>query len=198
MEVRLYDPRVDSGPEITEGKGVGIRIVAYLIDYVIIMVNTLFVGLVIVIVVGIFFLLTAEEEPVPGEISMVSQILLSVILSVGYFGMFEWLYSATPGKLITKMRVVSRNGSRCSMYQAFGRGLMRFIDLLFFGLPAIFSMNQSPLKQRLGDRAANTVVVEAGHPAIKETPGHIYFLIAGVVFQFVVVGVIGIQIFLMF
>ena len=68
---------------------------------------------------------------------------------------------ASLGKMMLGMRIVRVDGARAG----FGAGLVRelayFIDALFFGLVAKGVMDGSPLKQRLGDQWANTVVVHA-------------------------------------
>jgi uncharacterized RDD family membrane protein YckC len=66
---------------------------------------------------------------------------------------------ASPGKMLLGLRTVRVDGARAG----FGAGLVRelayFIDGFFFGLVAKGVMDGSPLKQRLGDQWANTVVV---------------------------------------
>jgi uncharacterized RDD family membrane protein YckC len=85
-----------------------------------------------------------------------------ILVVVLYFMLFEVLFAATPGKTIAGVRVVDRNGQRLSRRAAIVRNLIRPLDAwpLFYGVGAL-SVVFSPLRQRLGDRAAGTVVVRA-------------------------------------
>ena len=42
--------------------------------------------------------------------------------------LFEWLFGATPGKLVTRLRIVSSDGSRVGLVAAFLRGFLRYVD----------------------------------------------------------------------
>jgi uncharacterized RDD family membrane protein YckC len=96
----------------------------------------------------------------------VAEWVAGAILTFLYFALFEWLYGATVGKAILRMRVVRPSGEPCGLASALVRGLWRYIDGLFFGLVAYASMKPF-LYQRLGDKAANTVVAHASDPYIQ-------------------------------
>ncbi len=53
-----------------------------------------------------------------------------------YFMIFEWLYGASPAKIILHMRVVKENGDPCNFVSALIRGVLRLVDGLFFGMVA--------------------------------------------------------------
>ncbi len=81
-----------------------------------------------------------------------------------YFFVFEWLVGATPGKLISGLRVRKLDGSRCGARSAFIRTVFRLFEanpLLLGGLPAAVIISASKSGQRVGDRIAGTVVVVA-------------------------------------
>lgn len=83
------------------------------------------------------------------------------VLSVGY-GMaleLEWR-GQTVGKRLLRLRVVDAGGLRLTAAQVVLRNLLRPVDSLplAYGLGAL-TMLASPLRQRLGDLAAGTVVV---------------------------------------
>jgi uncharacterized RDD family membrane protein YckC len=83
-----------------------------------------------------------------------------VVLVLGYFVVTEATFSATPVKLITGLRVQrADNGGRIGLGQALVRNLIRPIDLFPFAIIGLVSMAISKRDQRLGDRAAGTVVV---------------------------------------
>jgi uncharacterized RDD family membrane protein YckC len=84
---------------------------------------------------------------------------LFVLLWLAYYVFGEALTGATIGKGMVGIRVVDEHGEHPSLGAAIGRNLLRPVDGLFFYLVgAIFAL-ASPRRQRLGDRAAHTVVV---------------------------------------
>jgi uncharacterized RDD family membrane protein YckC len=94
---------------------------------------------------------------------MANLFLLSIIsnsaLIFTYFLIFEAAVGATPGKLVTGLRVLKKDGGRCTIGAAFVRNLLRFVDALpFLYLLGALFVSLTPYKQRLGDLAAGTVV----------------------------------------
>jgi len=73
----------------------------------------------------------------------------------------EWIGGATVGKLALGLRVRNAQLGRCTFVGALVRTLAYYLDALFFGLVAYLVMQESEMKQRLGDKWGNTVVVEA-------------------------------------
>lgn len=108
--------------------------------------------------------------------------LWSALLFILYFILFEWLFGATPGKLLLGMRVVTTQGQPCGPVAAVIRAVLRLVDVLFFGIPAYASMSSSDLRQRLGDKAARTVVVRSSDPAIIRRRSGWLFLGAAVLY----------------
>lgn len=83
---------------------------------------------------------------------------------LGYFFLFEALWSRTPGKYLQGLMVVDPSGARCGWRRALVRTLIRVVEanpLLFGGLPAGLAILASKRNQRLGDLAAGTLVVSA-------------------------------------
>ena len=112
--------------------------------------------------------------------------LWATVLFIIYFVLFEWLFGATPGKLLLGMRVVTERGEPCGFVAAFLRGLMRLIDGLFLCIPAIASMSTSDLRQRLGDKAARTVVARSSDPLLTRRRSVWLFLLAAALFLFLI------------
>lgn len=87
--------------------------------------------------------------------------ILEVILIFGYFIVMEAMWGATVGKMALRLRVVKTDGSPISWSESVIRNLLRIVDALptayLVGAILIWT---SPLRQRLGDRAAKTVVVK--------------------------------------
>jgi hypothetical protein len=98
-----------------------------------------------------------------------------------YFGVYEWLFGATPGKVILKMRVVREDGGPIPLWSALVRGIFRLVDGLVFGWPAARSMTRTPMRQRIGDRVARTVVVGRDDPFIRKHRSWARFGIASAV-----------------
>lgn len=86
----------------------------------------------------------------------------AVAITILYFVVMEGLFGATIGKFATGIRVVRADGTRLGVGAAVIRNLLRVIDVLptAYLLGAILIWTSSK-KQRLGDRLAKTVVVEA-------------------------------------
>jgi uncharacterized RDD family membrane protein YckC len=85
--------------------------------------------------------------------------LLTVIIVFGYFIVMEATQGATVGKMALGLRVVKTDGSPITWSESIIRNLLRIVDGLFAYLVGAILIWTSPLKQRLGDRVAHTVVV---------------------------------------
>ena len=80
---------------------------------------------------------------------------LDVVLAFAYFTYFEAEYGQTIGKMLMDIVVVSEDDGSISYKEATVRTLLRPFDTL--GLVAIYVTDR---KQRIGDLAADTVVVK--------------------------------------
>lgn len=87
---------------------------------------------------------------------------LSGLLLLLYFFVFEGTYGKTVGKHVFGLVVVTERGEPCEYREAGIRTVLRIVDVLpvfyIVGLVAIYLTDD---KQRLGDLAADTVVVRA-------------------------------------
>jgi uncharacterized RDD family membrane protein YckC len=87
--------------------------------------------------------------------------LLYFVISIGYGILFEWVWRGqTIGKRIFRLRVVDADGLKLEFNQIVVRNLLRFVD----SLPLAYLVGGlaswlSPRCQRLGDLAANTMVI---------------------------------------
>ncbi len=87
--------------------------------------------------------------------------LLFFVIQLGYSMTLEWLWHGqTVGKKMVKLRVIDAQGLQLQFHQIVLRNLMRFVDalpLFYFvgGLTCLLNRHA----QRLGDLAANTVVI---------------------------------------
>ena len=87
---------------------------------------------------------------------------LFVVLAIEYFVVFEAKMGATLGKMFVGLRVVGFDGEKPSWSAALIRNVLRPVDLLplAYGV-GIISIILTGKRQRIGDLAAGTIVVEA-------------------------------------
>ena len=107
--------------------------------------------------IGIIFLLFLHAMVLDGLLGIVpddgSPLLgiYSLVLIVFYHALFEYFFSKTPGKFLTKTHVVTTNGQRPTFSNILGRSLCRLIP--FDNLSFLFSENG------WHDKISNTMVV---------------------------------------
>lgn len=102
------------------------------------------------------------------NIGIALYILSYFIVSIGYGILFEWGWRGqTIGKRLFRLRVVDVEGMRLQFNQIVMRNLLRFVDALpaFYFVGGVTCWLNSKC-QRLGDIAANTVVIR--HPRLAE------------------------------
>jgi uncharacterized RDD family membrane protein YckC len=142
-------------------QGVAIRFVAQLVD---------------VIILGIIFWLlgftgagTITIDAATAQVSISpyfgALIVIDIIIAFLYFTLLEGRNGQTVGKMIVKVKVVRKaNYSPITYGEAAARTILRIIDLIPFVAPYLLAavlIWSSGDKQRLGDRVAHTVVVQA-------------------------------------
>ena len=132
----------------------GRRIGAGLIDFVVLFVLFVVLGLLI-----------GDSQTGDDRVSVNlngGPALIFLALSLLYYFACEAAGGRTLGKLLLGVRVVSADGSRAGPGQVAARTALRLIDgILFYlvGLIAILATGER--RQRLGDLAAKTVVIRA-------------------------------------
>ena len=129
----------------TEGSVVGKRLLAFILDSIILSVISF-----AIILPG--FLL--------GEIVGLLAMMVVLAISLVYGFLLEGLYGYTPGKYVLGLVVVKSDGSQCTVGASVIRNLLLIVDQLPFayiiGLALILITDR---KQRVGDLVADTVVV---------------------------------------
>lgn len=89
------------------------------------------------------------------------------IALVAYYVVAEGFFGTSLGKRMFGLRVVRlEDGRPCGIWAALVRNVVRLVDNVFFSLPGLVAIIMSPRCQRLGDRAAKTVVVSEVPEAI--------------------------------
>jgi uncharacterized RDD family membrane protein YckC len=99
--------------------------------------------------------------PLP-ENWLAMKVVVLVAGYLGYFIVFEALWSRTPGKYFQGLIVRKLDGGKSDWISSVLRGVMRIIEVnpvLLGGVPAGLIVISSERKQRLGDMLAGTVVV---------------------------------------
>ncbi len=141
--------------------GVGMRAVAVIIDAVVLFA----VGYLIAIATGQTTGGGFRLEGAPA--------LLWFLVSFAYYIVLEAQLGGTPGKLLLGLRAVTADGSPLDYRAALIRNVLRIVDGLFCYLLAAILVWRSPLKQRLGDRIAGTVVARRASLGVRPegTPG---------------------------
>jgi uncharacterized RDD family membrane protein YckC len=148
--------RESSGWSSLENAGIPLRFVAVLLDAVIVFLP---LGIVVGLMTG-----GGYAERGPGYANAGVDIggnafWLLLALGVGYYIVCEAAAGATLGKRMVGIRVVGEDGEHVTFGAAVVRNLLRIVDSLFFYLVGFLFALTSTRGQRLGDRAAHTIVV---------------------------------------
>ena len=96
------------------------------------------------------------------ELSQGWELVVVLVVGLGYYLIVEGLTGSTVGKLVVRIRVVTRNGARPTMWQTVIRTVLRLFEvnpLILGGLPAGLAAGYSKKRQRFGDMLAGTYVV---------------------------------------
>jgi uncharacterized RDD family membrane protein YckC len=107
---------------------------------------------------------------VSSDLFFATETIAYFVLTVGYFMSLEWIFRGqTLGKRVLKLRVVDADGLRLRFSQIVVRNLLRTIDML----PGLYTVGGivlllSPKLQRMGDIAANTIVIRTNTETIPD------------------------------
>jgi uncharacterized RDD family membrane protein YckC len=133
----------------------GSRILAYLLDMVIVALGIL-AGLLAVALIG-----QASDVVAPDWVALTIVLVLLPGWWLGYFIAFETLWRGrTPGKAALGLRVVTREGAPVRFRHAAIRALLGLVDFLVLGgFFAVVFILLTRDNQRLGDLVAGTLVL---------------------------------------
>jgi uncharacterized RDD family membrane protein YckC len=127
-------------------------------------VDLLCIMAVMIVLSFLFSLLQLISANLAGALYLITYFFISI----GYAILCEWKWRGqTIGKRMFRLRVVDAEGLRLQFHQIVTRNLLRFVDSLpfFYFIGGVVSWF-SPKCQRLGDLAANTIVIR--NPKISE------------------------------
>lgn len=152
---RLSRPPDSKHPEPmmgTEGDVVGHRIGAFFVDRI----------LLIVLFFVPFLPGEAAESALGQEVAgwlYLFGLLVAFVVVIVYTLLLEAMYGQTPGKRLFGIVVVRENGDPCTVGASVLRSLVWVVDRFFWGLIGLALILSTDRSQRLGDLAADTVVV---------------------------------------
>lgn len=153
---RVQESRRERGWASPENAGIPLRFVAVLLDALLVFVP-------LFIVVGLMsgggYRTDLNGETNFGVNLGGRELLLWIALGIGYYVVCESTAGATLGKRMVGIRVVGEDGDALTFGAAIVRNLLRLVDALFFYLVGFIFAILSTRGQRLGDRAAHTIVV---------------------------------------
>jgi uncharacterized RDD family membrane protein YckC len=149
-----------------EMAGIGSRFVAALLDHLILAVILVPVLCAVVSLAGGLSLFDAVNgsDSSAGYIVLAILVLIQFLIFWGYFVIFEAAWNGqTPGKRAGRLRVIRQNGQPIGPAEAIIRNLVRIVDFMpgFYGI-GLLTMFIDKDARRLGDMAANTIVIREG------------------------------------
>src|SRR5580692_6267924 len=145
--------------------GIGSRVIALLVDYLIWGEGFLALFfLAVLILPGIH-----AFSKISAQWAVAVVVFLIFLCNWGYFTLFEAFWNGqTPGKRVARIRVIQQTGRPIGLFESMARNLVRYVDQIpFFYVVGVISMFVTKQHQRLGDLAAGTLVVRDRTP---ETP----------------------------
>jgi uncharacterized RDD family membrane protein YckC len=163
--------------EQVEYASVGWRFAAVLVD------TAVLLGIFLIAVMVWAFVLVAQGRVDPNDPAAAQALaqdlvgadwIFNVILFGAlfvYYTALESIFHASVGKLAFRMRVVMADGSRPTGLAIVVRNLIRIPEAWLLYIPSGVSCLASSRRQRLGDRAARTVVVRRSTAAGVASPG---------------------------
>jgi uncharacterized RDD family membrane protein YckC len=105
----------------------------------------------------------------PAAVSGALVITLCFVVSWGYWIFFEVARQGqTPGKSVLKLRVVDGRGLPIGLAQSLVRNIVRIIDAVPLGGVGMIAAILDPHHRRLGDLAADTMVVAEKQPRVPD------------------------------
>jgi uncharacterized RDD family membrane protein YckC len=160
--LRTPPPELEQVPSLQrdlshlENAGVPLRFVAVLLDAVIVFFP---IGIVVGLLSGGGYSEVGNGYANAGVNVGGDAVWLLLALGLAYYILCEATTGMTVGKRLVGIRVVDDEGDPLGLGAAVVRNVLRLVDGLFFYLVGALFALTSPRGQRLGDRAAHTLVV---------------------------------------
>jgi len=144
-----------------EYAGFWLRVVAYLIDSIILGVCQVPIFIVMVLIIGAMKNNGTDDQSMYGVALVLNLVagLLGVLITLGYFAGFECTKQATPGKMALGLQVTDVAGNRISFLHAIGRNAGKIVSSMILCIGYVMSAF-TERKQCLHDMMAGTLVVK--------------------------------------
>lgn len=132
------------------------RFINFIVDY---FVGGTLLGIVVGIILGLALTFTGRQELIIAyQYSMVAKLAMTIILLIGYYTVCEYCFGGkTLGKVVTRTRVISKDGAPLTIGQIFRRSCARFIP---FETLSFFMGHSATASKGWHDRLSGTLVVE--------------------------------------
>jgi uncharacterized RDD family membrane protein YckC len=155
-----FQPQGYSAPPISNLATLGDRVVALIIDTIIIFLISLVI-LIPLLVIGFFGGSFAFSFPFFFFVGPI--VLATWLLPLFYFTYFESTSGQTPGKQLAHIRTVDEKTLKpLDFGRSLVRNLLRIIDSLpFFYIVGLILVASTEKRQRIGDMAAASIVIKA-------------------------------------
>lgn len=140
--------------EPIRGEGVNWRFNGVFLD-------AIFINILYAVIVLLFAMPAALFNPERWNDALISiysggMLILLLLTWPVYLILCESIWSMTPGKKFSFVRVIRKGGGKIQWWQAVIRALLAFFEYNLIGAIVVWS---TPLKQRIGDLIAGTLVV---------------------------------------
>lgn len=132
-----------------------IRLLAYIIDLIMLLFLTLILGLYFGIIITF---LKLSRENISNSILRIPELFLNYFFYVFYSTTFLSIYSATPGKYLCRIKVTDERNNRINITSSLIRSLLQPFSTFLFGIGYV-SMLKSDKKQAWHDKIAKTIVI---------------------------------------
>ena len=166
-------PLPSAAPTAPPLGSLGARFAAHLIDLV-------FLGLAFWLTGNVYGALFGGLTPSGFNLTGLPALVIvgvACLVFLLYLIAFEGLVGATPGKFLLGLRVRTVEGAPCKFFQAAVRNILRIVDAIAVYLVALIVALISKKKQRLGDFAARTIVVQEAPGAAKRVGAVLFLLV---------------------
>jgi uncharacterized RDD family membrane protein YckC len=153
---RLEARKRERGWSSLENAGTALRFVAVLLDAIIVFVP---LAIIVSLLSGGGYVAHGDGYTNAGIDFGSNTFWTLLAFGVGYYTICEAATGTTLGKRMVGIRVVGEDGENVTFGAAAVRNVLRIVDALFFYLVGFLFALTSTRGQRLGDRAAHTIVV---------------------------------------
>ncbi|MBD1371510.1 RDD family protein [Hazenella sp. IB182357] len=146
-----------------ETAGIGVRGIAKIIDWLLIAVAYIPMGMIVYVFYGISTSYETSSEPTNAYSYFTALfIILLTVIPILYFTLFEYgMKGQTFGKKIVKIRVLQDDGRNPKLISIFLRNVLQLVDILpSFYLLGTLSIFINKEEKRLGDLVAGTIVIQ--------------------------------------